>query len=159
VIQILTLLLTLALPQAGPTDSDAQQETAKKSAPARPRVSKTSACEATGTAEIKIDCEYPVSNDTATGRQDQPRIVLSHAVVTFAPKHESHMMIQLTFTNESSVAFIGLWIPDPNPALKFDATHNFLLSNAGVDDPSSRLNQIATILVEKADKSDRSHDH
>jgi hypothetical protein len=212
VIQILTLLLTIALSQAGPTASDTEQEAAKTSAPARAQASTNSACESTGKTEIKIDCEYPVSNDKTTGRQDQPRIVLNHAVIKFAPKHESHMMIDLTFTNESGVAFAGsrtvyiafddetgqnhirrplphvdfqrlvsrepttfsdhflapalqpgryfvrLWIPDPSPALKFNAAHNFLLSNAGMAEVSSGLDQIATIFVEKANMSSRSDD-
>lgn len=42
---------------------------------------------------------------------------------------------------------IYLWIPSSDPSLKFDATHNFLLSNAGVPDEKSGLNTIATFTV------------
>jgi Domain of unknown function (DUF4832) len=42
---------------------------------------------------------------------------------------------------------VQLWIPDPNPALKFDAASSFLLSNAGVPDQTTGLNTIATIVV------------
>jgi hypothetical protein len=39
---------------------------------------------------------------------------------------------------------ISLWIPSADPALKFDAAHNFLLANSSVADPKSGLNTIAT---------------
>jgi hypothetical protein len=42
---------------------------------------------------------------------------------------------------------VQLWIPDPNPALKFDAASSFLLSNTGVPDQTTGLNTIATIVV------------
>lgn len=43
--------------------------------------------------------------------------------------------------------FVRLWIPDPDPALKFDAAHNLLLSNVPVSDTATRLNQIAAVTV------------
>jgi hypothetical protein len=55
--------------------------------------------------------------------------------------------------------FVRLWIPDPSPALKFDAAHNFLLSNEGMADLSSGLDRIATVLIEKAAMSGHSDDH
>ena len=42
---------------------------------------------------------------------------------------------------------IWLWIPNPDPSLKFDSAHNFLLSSAGVPDSKSGLNLIATFSV------------
>jgi hypothetical protein len=44
--------------------------------------------------------------------------------------------------------FVRLWIPSLDPDLKFDAAHNFLLSNQNVSDATSGLNEIATISVE-----------
>jgi hypothetical protein len=44
---------------------------------------------------------------------------------------------------------INLWIPSTDPALKFDPTRNFLLSNPGVPDAKSGLNTIATFTVLK----------
>jgi hypothetical protein len=38
---------------------------------------------------------------------------------------------------------VRLWIPNPDPTLKFDPAHNFLLSSAGVPDAKSGLNLIA----------------
>ena len=212
VTQILSFLLTMILLQSAPIASDAQRS-AKSSAPSESPTRTVSGCEATGKTEIKIDCAYPDSKDRSTKRQDGPRILLNHAVITFEPNDESHMFIRLTFTNESTVAFarlrtvyiafddetgenhirrplphvdfqklvpgepmtfsdgflapalqpgryfVRLWIPDPNPALKFDAAHNFLLGNEGIADLSSGLNQIATIFVEKTDTSRHSNDH
>lgn len=40
-----------------------------------------------------------------------------------------------------------LWIPNPDPSLKTDPAHNFLLSSAGVPDSESGLNLIANFSV------------
>jgi hypothetical protein len=42
---------------------------------------------------------------------------------------------------------IHLWIPDPDPSLKFNSEHNFLLSSAGVADVASGLNVLAQFTV------------
>jgi hypothetical protein len=42
---------------------------------------------------------------------------------------------------------VQLWIPDPNPSIKFDLTQSFLLDNVGVPDRTTGLNTIATIQV------------
>jgi hypothetical protein len=42
---------------------------------------------------------------------------------------------------------VSLWIPSTDPSLKFDATHNFLLSSEGVADPVTGVNQIAKFTV------------
>ena len=42
-----------------------------------------------------------------------------------------------------------LWIPDPDPALKFNASHNFLISSVGVPDRTTGLNRIATFTVDR----------
>jgi hypothetical protein len=42
---------------------------------------------------------------------------------------------------------IHLWIPDPDPSLKFNAEHNFLLSSVGVADATSGLNVLAQFTV------------
>jgi hypothetical protein len=43
-----------------------------------------------------------------------------------------------------------LWIPDPNPALRFDRAHNFLLNNPGVSDAAKGLNKLADLTVTKS---------
>lgn len=42
---------------------------------------------------------------------------------------------------------IYLWIPSPDPSLKFNASHDFLLSNVGVPNEHSGLNTIATFTI------------
>lgn len=44
---------------------------------------------------------------------------------------------------------IVLWIPDPDPASTFDASHNFLLSSAGVANPATGLNVVARFDVKR----------
>ena len=54
---------------------------------------------------IKIDCTYAASGAAgASEEQKASQILLSHAVITFQPVYESHMRIELTFTNEGQVA-------------------------------------------------------
>lgn len=43
-----------------------------------------------------------------------------------------------------------LWIPNPDPALKFDRAHNLLLSNVGVPDVAKGLNTLADFTVTKS---------
>jgi len=43
---------------------------------------------------------------------------------------------------------IRLWIPDPDPAKKFDAANAFLLSSVGVADPATGLNTLADFTVD-----------
>ncbi len=42
---------------------------------------------------------------------------------------------------------VSIWIPSTDPSLKFDPTHNFLLSSNGVPEPGTGLNQIANFTV------------
>ena len=42
---------------------------------------------------------------------------------------------------------VSIWIPSTDPSLKFDPTHNFLLSSNGVPEPDTGLNQIAKFTV------------
>ena len=42
---------------------------------------------------------------------------------------------------------VRLWIPNPDPSLKFNPEHNLLLSSVGVADPRSGLNLIAKFSV------------
>ena len=61
-------------------------------------------CEFKGKEEIRIDCIYRIANSKTLGTESKPQIVLNHAVITFEPKHESRMRIELTFTNEAKTA-------------------------------------------------------
>ena len=127
--------------------------------------------------------------------------MLNNAVLLFKTSNESHMHVELTFTNEGTDSIsdgrlvylaidddsgrnyvrrllphidfrtlvpgaqrtiserllvpalqprhyvIRLWIPNPDPALKFDTAHNLLLSSVGVPDPETGLNMIAAFSV------------
>jgi len=42
---------------------------------------------------------------------------------------------------------IQLWIPNPDPFLRFNAAHNLLLGSAGVADPATGLNTLAAFTV------------
>ena len=56
-------------------------------------------CETTGTKEIIISCSYTPSPRGASDPKDVARIVLNHAELSFEPNHESHMLVELEFTN------------------------------------------------------------
>ena len=53
---------------------------------------------------------------------------------------------------------IHLWIPSPEPSLKFDPSHNLLLSNIGVPDSATGLNRLATFTV-NASGGRKKHPH
>ena len=57
-------------------------------------------CETKGTRELTISCKYSV---TAAPLQESttPRIALNRALISFEPWDESHMHVELTFTNDS----------------------------------------------------------
>jgi hypothetical protein len=57
-------------------------------------------CEVKGTNEITISCNYSA---TAPAEKEgtTPRVVLNRTVISFAPSSESHMHVELTFTNAS----------------------------------------------------------
>jgi hypothetical protein len=48
--------------------------------------------------------------------------------------------------------FFRLWIPNPDPSLKFNFTYNFLLGNESVSDSSTGLNTLAELRVTDEDK-------
>jgi hypothetical protein len=210
-IRNVSFLLLVVILQGGPIVGG---EVRKQSAQARPHDSTASKCQATGKAEIRIDCAYNTAHaNEASEEQKEAEILLDHARITFEPAHESRMHIELTFTNKGSIALaeartvyiefddeagenhirrplphvdlkklesgatmmftdqllapalqsghyrVYLWIPNPDPRLKFDATHNLLLGNEGVPERGNGLNQIAVISVEAGDRSRRSPTH
>ncbi len=80
-------------------------EIRQQSAQTGSHVSTIPTCQAIGKIVIKIDCTYAASGAVgASEEQKAPQILLSHAVITFQPVHESHMRIELTFTNKGQVA-------------------------------------------------------
>ncbi len=58
-------------------------------------------CETQGTKEVTISCSYAAT--VAESQQSAaPRVVLNRAVISFAPSSESHMHVELTFTNDTN---------------------------------------------------------
>lgn len=158
-------------------------------------------CDVSGATKITITCNYTGAPQDANAANAIPRIVLNHAMISFETNNESHMKIELTFTNQSAAAIseartvfiaidepggknhlrrplpqvdlrklashqtltfsetllspafprgdyvVHLWIPSADPALKFDAAHNLLLSNVGVPDSVTGLNTLASFTV------------
>lgn len=186
------------------TSAPAEGNTPKNSqAPASASAQSTGVpkCTTTGEVKITISCIYSAAPQTTSTGRYAPRVVLNRAVFSLEPKEESNMLVELTFTNESSQpisshrtaylaidddqnrnyvrrplstvdfsklrpgepqtssdhlligAFpptrytIHLWIPDPDPSLKFNSEHNFLLSSVGVADTASGLNVLAQFTV------------
>ena len=59
-------------------------------------------CETQGTGEVTISCSY--SATAAAPRENStPRVVLNRVVISFKPSSESHMRLELTFTNDSDM--------------------------------------------------------
>jgi hypothetical protein len=58
-------------------------------------------CETKGTRELTISCKYSV---TAVPPQESttPRVALNRAVISFAQWSDSHMHVELTFTNHTN---------------------------------------------------------
>jgi hypothetical protein len=59
-------------------------------------------CETRETSEITISCSYSAAA-TASREKATPRVVLNRTVISFEPWDESHMHVELTFTNDSDM--------------------------------------------------------
>lgn len=86
---------------AGPR-SRGPNATWPKSLFAAPEDSGSPKCGIAGEGDITITCVYTVAARSDTNKQDSQRIVLDRAVLSLDPKSESHMLVNLTFTNDSS---------------------------------------------------------
>jgi hypothetical protein len=58
-------------------------------------------CETVGTNELTLTCAYSAGSPANADSRTAPRIILNRAVISFIPSNDSHMRVQLTFTNES----------------------------------------------------------
>jgi hypothetical protein len=58
-------------------------------------------CETIGTNELTLTCTYSAGSPVDADSRTAPRIILNRAVISFAPSNDSHMRVQLTFTNDS----------------------------------------------------------
>jgi len=57
-------------------------------------------CETKGTRELTISCKYSVTAALPQERST-PRVALNRALISFEPWDESHMHVELTFSNDS----------------------------------------------------------
>jgi hypothetical protein len=97
-----TAITILAVTQMLPPTWAVPRALALQEEPTKPRAS-TSApqCETIGTSELTITCAYTASSSVDADSRTAPRIILNRAVISFIPSNESHMHVQLTFTNDS----------------------------------------------------------
>ena len=163
-------------------------------------------CEIVGKSEVAITCVYSPAEAGGADARSLPRVILNRAEISFKTSNESHMRVELSFTNDSGAqineprtvylaiddekgqnhmrrplpqvdftrldpgklakfeetlsapAFapgpyiVSLWIPSSDPSWKFDSTHNFLLSSAGVPDSVTGLNRVAKFKAGSPDK-------
>jgi hypothetical protein len=64
-------------------------------------------CETTGTWQITISCTYTASPAAGSVEGATARVVLNRAVISFIPSDESHMRVELTFTNDGGSKIAG----------------------------------------------------
>jgi len=73
--------------------------------PTKPQASASAPqCETSGTSELTITCAYAAGSSVDADSRTAPRIILNRAVISFIPSNESHMRIELTFTNDSGAS-------------------------------------------------------
>jgi hypothetical protein len=95
-ISILTVTQSLSPVAACPHDLVALQESSK------PQTSASAPqCEAIDTNALTITCEYTAGSPVDADNRTSPRILLNRAVISFVPSNDSHMHVELTFTNDS----------------------------------------------------------
>jgi hypothetical protein len=73
-----------------------------------------------------------------------PRIDFRNLVPSVRQKFSERFLVPALQPGDYT---IHLWIPSAVPNLKFDPSHNFLLSNVGVPDQETGLNTVATFTV------------
>jgi len=96
-ISILTVTQMLSPMFSAPNNHALLQE------PTKPRSSASAArCETIGTNELTITCAYTAGSSVDADSSTAPRIILNRAAISFIPSDESHMRVELTFTNDSA---------------------------------------------------------
>ena len=70
--------------------------------PTKPQAStSTPQCATIGTNDLTVTCAYTAGSSVGADSRTAPRIILDRAVLSFVPSNESHMSVELTFTNDS----------------------------------------------------------
>jgi hypothetical protein len=58
-------------------------------------------CEIVGTSEVAITCVYSPAEAGGADPRSLPRVILNRAEISFKTSNESHMRVELSFTNDS----------------------------------------------------------
>jgi hypothetical protein len=99
---LLALLAVFLASASQPIQSSEFQSPTPQSPAAKPGDAR--ACHAEGKLEISIACDYADSAAADSGVHSEPRIILDRAKLWFRAKDDSHMRIELTFTNRGARA-------------------------------------------------------
>lgn len=102
----------------GPVSSEKNppQSTSRGAVPGLDKAPTGTQCETTGRSEVTITCTYTPTHHGASDPKDAVRVVLNRAQLSFKTNHESHMLVELEFTNESR----GRIFPAPTVYLAID---------------------------------------
>jgi hypothetical protein len=112
-----------------------------------------------GSAAISEARTVYVAIDGADGKNVMRRALPSVDLSKIAPQQTvvfSEALLSPAFPRGTYT--IDLWIPSPETSLKFDPSHNLLLSNIGVPDSATGLNTLATFTV-NASAGRKKHPH
>jgi hypothetical protein len=67
-----------------------------------PKVSSSAPqCEIVGTSELTITCIFAAAESSGADSRTIPRVILNRAEISFKTSNESHMRVELSFTNDS----------------------------------------------------------
>ena len=100
--KIKTAVLTLALTRLlSPALVDPCAVVLRGNPPAMQASDSPPTCQTIGTNELTLTCAYSAGSPVDADRRTAPRIILNRAVISFLPSDDSHMHVQLTFTNDS----------------------------------------------------------
>jgi len=78
------------------------QNPVQQSAAARTAAKSVPQCRTSGKDQITIACDYSSKRGSVSVGRVEPRIVITHALLSFRPTVESHMRVELTFKNVGS---------------------------------------------------------
>jgi hypothetical protein len=73
---------------------------------AQPEPATGAGCEAAGKSAITIACDYAEAPVSAANINNEQRIVLNRAVLSFKTKDENYMRVELTFTNQGTSSIL-----------------------------------------------------
>jgi hypothetical protein len=107
-VKLLCLIVFSQIEWAGAVSSQdgKQMRVEPAAAVASPSSSAGPQCETTGTGKLTVSCTYNASPAIGSVEGATPRVLLNRAVLVFGLWQESHMHIELEFTNESGTKIL-----------------------------------------------------